>query len=324
MNVSSNDNDGNLSSVLIVLRPLRAGQLNNYAGYLAHAAFLDLLQQVDPALSQVLHDLKQRKPFTLSSLLEEGDPTNDNQTFFATRNSAISLNPNRLYGLRLTTLASTVLNTFTARFFKLDASSLQVRLGNYAFQVVRVEGSRSGDNQWVAHSSFSQLLQVPPACSWTFQFASPTAFSLGEQAGGGRKFVVLPDPHHLFDSLAGAWNAFAPESSQSVDVYALKEYVEKYLVVSGYNCQTAMLEFKHNRQLGFVGEVSYRVMEKQPSLEMAVLLNRLAGLAIYAGVGYKTTMGMGQARCSRVEELSVAAAGRTGPTTLKNRKAVDL
>lgn len=294
------NNNSGLSSMLIVLRPTQSGQLNTFAGYQSYAAFLDLLQQVDPDLSQRLHDLNQRKPFTISSLLE----LNGDNMPMANLRPTITLTPSRLYALRLTSLNATIVNTFTMRFFTLDASTLRVRLGNNAFQVVRVEGSAANGNVWVGRSSFVELGQAVPARSWTFQFVSPTTFSMGEQDWGGRKFVVMPEPHLVFDSLAGAWNTFAPENLERVDVYALKAYVEKFMVVTSYNCQTAVLDFKQNRQLGFVGEVSYRVMEKNPSLEMATLLHQLAGLALYAGVGYKTTMGMGQVRCSRVETLA--------------------
>ena len=66
-----------LASVWVQLKPLETSQLNVHAGCLAHAAFLDLLHQVDPALAQVLHDLNQRKPFTLSSLVEIEPETAD-------------------------------------------------------------------------------------------------------------------------------------------------------------------------------------------------------------------------------------------------------
>jgi len=277
-----------LFSVLIHLRAAAAGQINSYAGYLAHAAFLDLLRQVDPALSQTLHDLNHRKPFTLSSLLDlEGGGRGGPEI--------LRISPTRLYQLRLASLSPEIFNTFMARFFSLEASQLKVRMGELLFQVVRIEGS--GDSQWVGRSSFEQLAETPPARAWTFQFTSPTAFSLGEQDWGGRKFSLFPDPGNLFDSLAGGWNDFAPAGFLTIDKAALRQYVEKYLVVSGYQCQTELIQFKQHQQLGFTGQVSYKLMEKQPSPEMLATLNRLAGLALYAGVGYKTTMGMGQTRC---------------------------
>lgn len=299
MSTDGLENDGTLASVWVQLRPLETGQLNVHAGFLAHAAFLDLLHQVDPALAQVLHDLNHRKPFTLSSLVEI-----EPETGYRTADRTVLLQPRRLYGLRLTSLASYVLNTFTARFFNLDASSLRVRLGSQQFQVVRIEGSPGNGGAWLGRASFATLAALAPARAWTFRFASPTAFSLGEQEWGGRKFGLFPEPGQVFDSLAGCWNDFAPAALARIDKPALREYVEKYVAVAGMkDLHTEMLEFKQHRQLGFVGEVSYRLLEKQPAPEMATILNQLAALALYAGVGYKTTMGMGQARCIATEAL---------------------
>lgn len=301
------ENDGTLASVWVQLRPLETGQLNVHAGFLAHAAFLDLLHQVDPALSQVLHDLNHRKPFTLSSLVEI-----EPETGYRTADRTVLLQPRRLYGLRLTSLASYVLNTFTSLFFNLDASSLRVRLGSQQFQVVRIEGSPGNGGAWLGRSSFMTLAALPPARAWTFRFASPTAFSMGEQEWGGRKFVLFPEPSQLFDSLAGCWNDFAPATLPAIDKPTLRQYVEKYVAVAAIkDLHTEVLEFKQHRQLGFVGEVSYRLMEKQPSPQMATILNQLAAFALYAGVGYKTTMAMGQTRCIATEPLSTPVKAET-------------
>jgi CRISPR-associated endoribonuclease Cas6 len=54
------------------------------------------------------------------------------------------------------------------------------------------------------------------------------------------------------------------------------------------------LQFDRFAQKGFVGMVTYEVKRGTP--ELAHIVNALADLALYAGVGYKTTMGMGQCR----------------------------
>lgn len=275
-----------ISSILIKLRPVSAGQLNSYAGYLAHAAFFDLLRQVDPIFSQTLHDIKGRKPFTLSSLTDNPLPTNQ---------SMLVVNPLKTYQLRLTSLAPAIFETFMQGFWKLDTTNLKIRLGNLLFQVLKVEGT-SGD--WVGRSSFEELSALPAARTWSLCFSSPTVFSLGEQDWGGRKFLLFPTPEFVFDNLANAWSEFAPTELATIDKPLLRQYVDKYVMVSGHNIQTALLYFKQHNQLGFTGQVTYRVMEKQPSVEMTSLLNRLAAFALYAGIGYKTSMGMGQSRCT--------------------------
>lgn len=287
---------GDLFSVLIHLQALENSssrpQTNLGAGHLAHAAFLDLLRQTDPSLSQQLHDANQRKPFTLSSL------TAGEQAVI------YSLRQGQSYQLRLTSLGGLVFEAFIQRFLGLEAAKLTIRLGNTGFRVIRIQGRanpncESASESWIGRSSFEALsLADPTDRHWHFEFASPTAFSLGEQEWGGRKFVVLPEPGQVFDSLAGSWNDFAPPDLSRIDKLELRRYVEKYLVITQQATQTRLLQFKQHAQVGFVGTASYRLMEKQPSPAMLDTLNRLAGLALYAGVGYKTTMGMGQTRCT--------------------------
>ena len=105
---------GDVFSVLIQLRavssrpiPPRIGEI----GYLGHAAFLDLLRQVDPVLSQQLHDLNQRKPFTLSSLSQ-------------VQSDRFRSEP--LYQLRLTTLSAEIFGAFMSRFLGLDTANLKL------------------------------------------------------------------------------------------------------------------------------------------------------------------------------------------------------
>jgi len=81
------------------------------------------------------------------------------------------------------------------------------------------------------------------------------------------------------------------------------------------------LHFPNYTQKGFVGTCGYRIPARS---DIAALLTTLAAFALYAGAGYKTTMGMGQVRATfdgrlkdvvhpdlaRVgEEISVCATG---------------
>jgi CRISPR-associated endoribonuclease Cas6 len=55
-----------------------------------------------------------------------------------------------------------------------------------------------------------------------------------------------------------------------------------------------MLRFRRSPQVGFVGQVTYGLMAENEAARCQ--LNALADFAFYAGVGIKTTMGMGQTR----------------------------
>src|SRR5258708_12045047 len=59
----------NLYSIVFELRVRYAATISGATGPLAHALFLNLIKQFDPALSASLHDMPGPKPFTVSPLL---------------------------------------------------------------------------------------------------------------------------------------------------------------------------------------------------------------------------------------------------------------
>jgi CRISPR-associated endoribonuclease Cas6 len=273
------------------------------SGYYSYAAFMDLLRQVDPALSAHLHDYNGRKPFTLSCLLQNG------------RMATGQLYPNQQYALRLTSLNAPVFDTFVRRFLTLTNGStgLNLRIGNADFALTRIEGSGDFRRDWVGRSSFVQLVQnarqeleqgqdkFALARNWHFNFVTPTVFSMGEKDWGAR-FELLPLPHLVFSSLATNWNAFMPmptlpiQEVQSIDKAELENYVKEYVVITSHETRSTQLTIKGHPQVGFTGRVQYRLMDKKPPAHLAATLTALVQFANFAGIGYKTTMGMGQVR----------------------------
>jgi CRISPR-associated endoribonuclease Cas6 len=72
-----------------------------------------------------------------------------------------------------------------------------------------------------------------------------------------------------------------------------------------------MLEFGSYRQIGFAGECTYEFATDAPG-ELKRQVSLLADFAFHAGVGYKTTMGMGQA-------MRIGVRDPVGPTPRGSR-----
>jgi CRISPR-associated endoribonuclease Cas6 len=122
-------------------------------------------------------------------------------------------------------------------------------------------------------------------------FASPTAFSMGD-----RQFALFPEPMLLWDSLMRVWNSYAPPILQ-IDKTTLRNFISQNVIVSDYTLHTTTLHFPKHKQKGFVGTCNYLVRhEGAESAQLAAL----AEFARYAGVGSKTTMGMGQVRAEDI------------------------
>jgi CRISPR-associated endoribonuclease Cas6 len=75
-----------------------------------------------------------------------------------------------------------------------------------------------------------------------------------------------------------------------------EEWVERNVIVSTVRrWQMESFTYQRQRYKGGVGTLEYEVLDASNSANVAHL-NRLLHLAFYTGIGYKTTMGLGQVR----------------------------
>jgi CRISPR-associated endoribonuclease Cas6 len=118
----------------------------------------------------------------------------------------------------------------------------------------------------------------------TVRFLSPTSFRAGNAQD------VLPRPERVFGSLYAAWQAFAPAPLDDTLVEVFPT-----LRISAYDLRTELVHFGRYKVIGFKGQVTY-TCPGETDAQTRRALNALADFAFYAGVGYKTTMGLGQAR----------------------------
>ena len=271
-----------LYSFVLLLAPTEHVVVGATAGHQAHAAFLHTIEEVDPTLSALLHAPGvSTRPFTVSPLRGLGRP----------RAGQVQLAPGRECWLRFTALDPAIYQRFMARF--LSGAAPVLRLGPAAFLVKEIR-TTPGSHPWAGYSSWWELAdRAGPEPEVALRFCSPTAFGFGQHAWG-KKIAVLPDPVPVFSSLLRAWNNLAPPALQ-MDRGPLLAYLEEHVVIKRLErLRTEMLHYARSPQVGFVGEATYGLMADDEDARLQ--LNTLAAFAFYAGVGMKTTMGMGQVR----------------------------
>jgi len=271
-----------LHSIILELCAVNTAAIPAHRGDHTHALFLDLVRQVDAELSSRLHDEPEYRPFTVSVL--HGARMNDGMQL---------LQAGQVCRLRLTLLDGGGLwQRLSAHF--LEASALTLRLDKAQMQLTRVISTPTADaTGWAGYSDWQTLAAASPRSALTMRFASPCAFSMG-----GRRFALFPEPIFLWDSLVRSWNRYAPAVLQ-IDKVALRDFVTQQVMVNDYDLHTARAAFATHAQKGFMGSCTYQLKSNEGCAPQLVAL---AEYARYAGVGSKTTSGMGQARMEKIED----------------------
>jgi len=267
-----------LLSTVFIFRPLAEGALPLTQGNAIHAWFLSLVHQQSPTLARWLHGQERRKPFTTSPL--QGALTRQGQS--------ARVRADHTYWLRVTSLQADL----SAVLLAIEAAPPpRVRLFDVEFEVCTVT-SHPQAHAWAGQSTYEHLYAQAgvnqPAAQATLEFFSPTVFR-----SQGRN-QLLPSPRLIFSSLWDSWHAFAPLLLPD----ALLPLLSTELNVLSYELKTQMCDFGKYRQSGFVGSCTLGMPRRPAAPDADVLrgMHLLCHTAFFTGVGYKTTMGMGQAR----------------------------
>jgi CRISPR-associated endoribonuclease Cas6 len=271
-----------LYSLILELTANNATTLPISTGHQTHALFLNIIAQVDPALAARLHNEAGYRPFTVSSLR---GPTEQGKNLL--------LRPGQLCRLRVTLLDGGPLWQALCTCF-LEGRLTTVTLDTAELTLRRLLSTPTVDpTGWAASTDWQTMAATAASNSITIRFASPTAFSLGD-----RRFALFPEPRLVWDSLIRSWNFYAPEVLR-LDKVELRAFVANHVVVEDYHLHIETRRFPTYSQKGFVGTCTYHVKAKD---SYAPQVAALAEFARYSGVGYKTTMGMGQA-CVNVDRM---------------------
>ena len=266
-----------LYSVEMRLERVGAADSGTITGHHLLALLLRLIDTSDPRLAEELHRDSVVKPLTISPILP-------------TRRKASVPGEGGILSCRITFLDERVFAALADAIWRLH-SDAELNLGGMC---VRCRGLATTpmESRWAKFTSFSSLLENASLDKKLgLEFLSPTTF---RSSGRGERNVIFPEPALVFGSLINRWNAVAG-ADLKLDFSVKDASMAK---VSGYHLTTRMVDFGNYQELGFIGRVTYECGDGLSEGQVRVL-NALTDFAFYAGVGAKTTMGMGQ--CQRVK-----------------------
>jgi len=270
------------ASVVLRLRPLATVNLPANLGPAIRGAFFDLVKRFDPALATRLHPAKGQRElirYTTSPLQGPMDFVN----------GRVQLQAGSNYWLRFTSTDAALSELLTTLDIKsistLDLLELPCTVVRVAITPRQSSWARSTDATALYRKWMVERKSVSNAVS--FEFMSPTTFRHGAVN------APFPVPRLLFLSLARKWNACTPINLGN----AINEAIDDFLELTRYDLRTHSLAFDKSREFGFVGWARYRLRPRTKDGDLLMRITHLlVDFSFYAGVGAKTSMGMGQAR----------------------------
>lgn len=271
-----------LAAVVLSLRPVELFSVPQWTGHNFRAWFLNKIGQFDAALSAELHDEGSSRAYTVSSLMGLPRPERDSSMLI----------PDHLYEIRLTTLQPEVshflLNTMVPH---LQHEDREITIDHGKFTIEEVM-TAPAQHPLAGQMTIADLIQgrtlqtghISKAIEMIFD--SPTTFK-----SGGMN-VPFPLPGLVFGNLIDRWN----------NLNALKlhpdtrRFAEECLAVSRHRLETTYITDRTKANfagvVGFTGSCRYTI--RNTDRYWMGLIHTLAHYAFYAGVGQRTTMGMGR------------------------------
>lgn len=244
-------------------------RFGNYNGIYVNALFYKLIREANPELSAYIHEKDEMKPFNISCVFKDKiNRASDTIERGGTYSIRISiLNHDKLF---------MTINEILQRYIN---KKMNFTVSGVDFQPVHIILKNCETVDDIAKNGDK------PIKNFEIYFNSPTAFRMK-----GINYL-FPDPSKVVKSLGEKWNAFSG-TEHEIDEEVMLQISEKIYAVS-HDIKTRICTMKGYKLVGFVGKCAYEA--KDIPLELNEKLKCLLRLAKYSGIGYKTTMGMGQA-----------------------------
>ncbi|MEH2250547.1 CRISPR-associated endoribonuclease Cas6 [Nostoc sp.] len=273
-------------SLVLNLLPQSPVPAQYLTGRHLHALFLTLVSSVDTTLGDRLHNSTADKAFTLSPL----QISNTNSPLFKGGKGGSKLQYSHQQPIpastpcwwRISLLDDTLFGKLTQLWLNLNPNR-PWHLGPADLYITSIQGTPQSIQSWANASTYAQLYEEASDCnsSINLTFSTPTAFRQGQYD------TTLPTRESVFNSLLSRWNKYSGIEFAQIAIESI--------FPSFVNIHTEILADSRSKFIGILGEVNYKILGEIEPIQIRQI-NTLADFALYAGIGRKTTMGMGIVR----------------------------
>lgn len=248
-----------------------------------HALFLTLVSYVDKDLGNSLHNSNADKAFTLSPLQIQRTSKHDYKSLSSLQYSYQQpIPPGTPCWWRISLLDDTLFNQLTPLWLNLNPKH-PWHLGSADLYITSIQGTPQSIQPWANACTYSQIYEQASEQERNLNFAisTPVAF----RQGGFDS--ILPTRECVFNSLLNRWHKYSGIELTNIP---LESIYPSYCQIN-----TEVLSNYDSKFIGCVGKINYRILGDIEPIGIKQI-NALADFALYAGVGRKTTMGMGMMR----------------------------
>ncbi|MEN8443780.1 MAG: CRISPR-associated endoribonuclease Cas6 [Cyanobacteria bacterium J06555_13] len=265
-------------SLILNLTPLSPIPKTHLTGRHLHALFLDLIRAHNPDLATTLHGQTTRKAFTLSPLQTNLNRQQTPGMLQWSHRRAISASTPCWW--RITLLDDTLFAQLAPLWLGLSKQA-QWHLGGSPIQVTRVIGTQQAGQPWATYLPYDQLYAQASSTNrkLPFRLCTPTNFRISDYDS------CIPTRDRVFKSLLKRWNHYS--------AMPFPEDIISAIYPSELNLHSELATDSRSKFIGSVGTLTFNILgDLFPSTIQQI--NTLASFALYAGIGRKTPMGMGQ------------------------------
>jgi len=260
-----------IGSIVIKLRPKGEIKVTGHGGENLYHLVLDMLGKKDSHVAEKVRNSK-NEFLTISPFLKGVKSLHRNTLLL----------PNQSASFRLTYLKRELLDPLINGFLFFTDKAEPLPLSSGEVVVEKVDWQKGTRAHFTSLEEIFSCAQ--PEKTIVLEFCSPTLFL------NGGKDKNFPLPEYVFSSLLKKWKTFSEIEMPS----KIKKELRK-IRAAQYRLLTVHVPFTEQLITGFIGKVWYE-LEDEMSNEIKKALNALADFAFYSGVGYKTSIGMGQVR----------------------------
>jgi CRISPR-associated endoribonuclease Cas6 len=241
-----------------------------------HGWFLHQIRQIDPELSQQLHDGQGEKAFTISQL----------QGSIIIQGKEQLLSAQNTYQWQITALSRPLCDGLR-QWLDRPPTRLELSSGNY--QILNIQACDPA-------TTYSEIWHQSAVSSTPLELTFTSATSFRKRGN----HMPLPIPENLFHSYLRRWNHFATEK---FDQEPLLAWVNEHVVILRHEIRSIKVQAgKSGSVTGFIGNIQLGFTPKAKQQPVYIQLVRaLTTCAPYFNTGHKVTFGLGHTQLGWIE-----------------------